>query len=209
MDKVKLAVVTGCHPFDVPSFYNLFRSMPDVDFYPQSLQAYAADKALWDGYDAVVLYNYHQTAPSEEQVKECLEHLGETGQGLVVLHHGLVAFPGWPLWSELVGIPDRRFATHVGQNIRVEVASPDHPITRGLTAWDMVDETYAMSPAGESNDVLLTTEHPQSLRALAWTRQYKQARVFCYQSGHDRQAYQNPDFRTVLAHGIRWTAKRM
>lgn len=38
-DKIKVAVITGHHSFDVPGFYGLFRSIADVDFYMQSLDA--------------------------------------------------------------------------------------------------------------------------------------------------------------------------
>ena len=30
-DKIKVAVITGHHSFDVPGFYGLFRSIADVD----------------------------------------------------------------------------------------------------------------------------------------------------------------------------------
>jgi type 1 glutamine amidotransferase len=46
------------------------------------------------------------------------------------------------------------------------------------------------------------------MKTIAWTRQYKNARVFCYQSGHDNQAYANPNFRKVVARGIHWLAGR-
>jgi type 1 glutamine amidotransferase len=65
-----------------------------------------------------------------------------------------------------------------------------------------------MNDAGEGSDVLLTTVHPESMKTIAWTRQYKNARVFCYQSGHDNQAYANPNFRKVVARGIHWLAGR-
>ncbi len=70
----------------------------------------------------------------------------------------------------------------------------------------MVDEAYAMEAIAGDSEILLTADHPLSMKAIAWTREYGRARVFCYQSGHDGQAYRNPSFRTVLARGIRWTA---
>ena len=33
MSKIKTAVITGQHAFDVPGFHELFRSIPDIDFY--------------------------------------------------------------------------------------------------------------------------------------------------------------------------------
>jgi hypothetical protein len=46
-------------------------------------------------------------------------------QGVGVLHHGLVAFPDWPLWSELVGIENRKQITpHFDQTVEVTSRTP-------------------------------------------------------------------------------------
>jgi len=73
----------------------------------------------------------------------------------------------------------------------------------------MIDETYAMADAGVGSEILLTTTHPKSMTTLAWTRTYKNARVFCLESGHDNETFVNPLFQTVLARGIRWTARKL
>ena len=49
----------------------------------------------------------------------------------------------------------------------------------------------------------------ESMKTLAWTRQYKNARVFCCQSGHDNQVFADSNFRTVIARGIQWLAGRI
>jgi hypothetical protein len=37
-NKITVAVVTGRHPHDVPNFHAVFRSIPDIDFYPQHME---------------------------------------------------------------------------------------------------------------------------------------------------------------------------
>ena len=64
--KIRTAVVTGGHPFQVPPFHALFRSLPDVDFYPQSLDEFTADRALAGAYDVVLFYTMHRFAPGDE-----------------------------------------------------------------------------------------------------------------------------------------------
>jgi uncharacterized protein len=213
---LRLAVVTGQHAFDVPAFHTLFRSLPGVDAYIQHMEDFAAANAparAW--YDAVLFYNFHQTTPDDGQrrgdkaMQQALGQLGQSKQGIVVLHHALLAYPKWDLWSELCGIQDRRFGFHDDQTVRTAIAQPNHPITVGLSTWEMVDETYTMPDAGAGSEILLATEHPLSMKTLAWTRRFGQARVFCYEAGHDNQAFANPSFRTVLARGIQWTAERL
>ena len=73
----------------------------------------------------------------------------------------------------------------------------------------MVDETYSMASAGQDSHILLTTDHPESMRVLGWTRQFRKSRVFCFQSGHDNLTYVDPNFRKILLRGIQWCAGRI
>ena len=119
---------------------------------------------------------------------------GRHGQGLVVLHHALLAYPGWDPWTEVTGIADRSFTYHPDQTLRVDVADGDHPITAGLASWEVTDETYIMEAPDADSHLLLTTTHPQSMAALAWTRAYHDARTFCCALGHDKKVYNDPAF---------------
>ncbi|MBI5091916.1 MAG: ThuA domain-containing protein [Candidatus Hydrogenedentes bacterium] len=213
---IKLAVITGRHPYDVQGFHDLFRAVPGVDFYMQHLEAYATSPSTVRAqYDVVLFYNMHIESPARKDpwyelgTREAMEQLGQSNQGVFVLHHAIVAFPDWPLFDELVGIENRRTDAFTEQSVRVHVSNPDHPITRGLTDWDMVDEVYLMPDAGAANNVLLTTDYPKSMKTLAWTRQYKESRVFCLQSGHDTHTFTNANFREVVSRGIAWCGGRI
>ena len=215
-EEVLAAVVTGNHPYDVLGFQRLFRAMRGIDAYVQHIDDLVADTGhVRVLYDVVVFYHFTQETPDAgddargQETREALEVFGDTGQGIVILHHGLLAYPGWETWSALCGIGDRRFTYHEGQTLRVEVADRDHPITAGLDAWEMVDETYVMAEPDPDSHILLTTQHPQSMRALAWTRQFRDARVFCCALGHDSKAYADPSFRTILERGMLWAAGRL
>ena len=206
---LRLAVVTGGHPYDVPSFHKFFRALPGVDAYIQHMDDFTATpEAVRDQYDVVLFYHMLMQGPPDGPVKAALEHLGATQQGIVVLHHALLAYPQWPVWSELVGIKDRKFGFYYGQTLQVQVAKTDHPITRGLASWTMGDETYTMADAGEGSEILLTVEHPKSMKTIGWTRQFKKSRVFCLQSGHDNVTWADAGFREVLHRGLRWCARR-
>ncbi len=213
--KIQVAVVTGGHSFQVPPFYEVFRQMSDVDFYPQSLDEFTADDWMAGEYHVVVFYHMHRFKAGDAlpwyqgKIFSTLERLGGSPQGICLLHHSLVAFEEWPFWSELAGMEDRTMkAFHMGQSIPVEVANPDHPITSGINDWTPTDETYEMPDARpeNGNNILLTTTHPKSARTLAWTRKFRNSRVFCYQSGHDTQTFDDPNFRRILHQAVRWLA---
>lgn len=216
-NRVKTAVVTGGHGFDVVNFQNLFHGLEGIEPYVQHMEDFAASsEAVRDSYESVVFYTMLMQDPCDEgqpwhagKPRTALEHLGETKQGIVVLHHAILGYPDWPPWNEIVGIEDRSFGCHVDQSMHIDVAQEEHPITRGISAWDMIDETYTMVDAEAGSDVLLTVEHPKSMKTIAWTRQNKNARVFCLQSGHDNQTWQDASFGEVLRRGIHWTARRI
>ena len=234
--RIKVAMVTGHHPYDVINFQLMLRSFPDIDFYPQHLEDFAQDIQWSPGswtppsYDVIAFYNYQQHTPGAEgdlftedarvdwervDVRGALEALGENGQGILMLHHALTAFPHWQYWLDICGMGDTTKAYQPGaesrtdQKLSIEVVDPEHPITRGMESWEMIDETYNFADTGEGSEVLLKTDHPQSMSTIAWTRQHKDARVFCLQSGHDNQTLSDPNFRKVLGRGVHWLAGRI
>ena len=213
---LKVAVVTGHHPFDFPNFQDMVRGLAGVNAYIQHMEDFVTDFGEARAkYDAVVFYNMHQHTPGNEagwydkKTKPALDELGRTPQGILLLHHAILAYPHWGTWSEIVGIQDRRFEYHHGQKVRTEVFHREHPITRGLEPWEMVDETYDMADAGEGSEILLTYNHPKSMRTIAWTRQFRKARVFCYEAGHCESSWANANFREVVRRGILWTANKI
>ncbi len=202
------AVITGAHPFDVPGFHRLFREMEGIDAYIQDLENYNWDWGqMRDRYDVVLFYNMHMH--SDELAASVLNGLGRTQQGIVFLHHALLAYPDNALWSELVGISDRRFGYHPDQSLTIQVADQTHPITTGMVDWVITDESYTMQSPDVGSHALLTVDHPLCMRTVGWTRTFRQSRVFCLALGHDQTAWANPEFRTVLRRGILWAGGRL
>ena len=67
-EKVRVAVITGHHPYDVVGLQALFRSLPEIDAYPQNLEDFVTDTGgSRGGYEVVVFYNYHVPTPGNEQ----------------------------------------------------------------------------------------------------------------------------------------------
>ena len=219
---IATAVITGHHAYDVVGLQAMFRNIPGIDVYPQNIEDFVNDTGGSSrfavrrkiDYDVVVFYNFHQPTPSsvgtafDPTMMAVLEGLGDTEQGILMLHHAILAFRDWDRWDDICGMTGRVVTGPAFKNQRVpiEIADDTHPITQGLSSWEIVDEVYPIGDADESNDILLTTSHPRSMRTIAWARNFGKARVFCYQSGHDRKAFNDLGFRTVIGRGIRWLA---
>jgi type 1 glutamine amidotransferase len=54
----------------------------------------------------------------------------------------------------------------------------------------------------------LTTDHPTSGKVIAWAHRYKNSPVVYIQLGHGPEAYNNPNYRTLVARSIHWVAGR-
>jgi type 1 glutamine amidotransferase len=213
-EELKSAVVTGVHQYDVLNLYKLFREMEGVDAYIQNMFDFATDTGAGrESYDVVVFYNMHGDMSGEDmeaaKTRAAIEGLGETKQGIVLLHHAILAYRDNPIWNAVSGIEDRKFGYFLDETVEYTIENTEHPITKGVNDFQMVDETYAMDDAGEGSTILITTDHPKSMKTIAWTRAYKNARVFCYESGHDNTAYSNENFRRILRSGIFWAAGRI
>ena len=206
-EKMSIAVVTGDHGFEEDKFDAVFESMDGVEFIRADLSDFVADPKRND-YESVVFYNFHQQNPDPKTAAVILS-LADKGQGLVILHHAILAFPKWKEFVEICGIQDRSFGFFPGVEIHVHVADSSHPITAGITDWDMTDETYTMKSPGEDSHHLLTVDHPKSMEVIGRTRKYRNSRVFCFESGHDNETYSVKQFCEVLTRGIKWAAGRL
>ncbi|MFN2154223.1 MAG: ThuA domain-containing protein [Anaerolineae bacterium] len=122
----------------------------------------------------------------------------------------------------MVGIPHADRATELqaadpstlsfGETLHLEIADPGHPIMSELDAFDLYGETWGplrLVP-GPTCHILLTTDHPKMvMKAMAWTHEFRNARAFCLQPGHNNDSYADPIFRTVLSRSIHWAAGRL
>ena len=213
-DPLMVAVVTGGHAFDVPNFYRLWREIPGVDAYPQHIENFASSpEEVRDAYDVVVFYGMDQGVPQEEyprprcNPKAALERIVDQGQGVVILHHALLAWEKWDVWNQLTGFDNRNFRYKEGINLAVKVADTEHPANQGAADFEIVDEGYVLHGEHDGQGtVLLTVEHDDAMKEVAWARQQGDSRVFCLTLGHDNQSWANPAFQETLARGIQWCA---
>ncbi len=216
--KIDVAVITGAKAHDVINFHKLFGDLPEINSYIQHIDDFASTpENVRDSYDVVLFFFMMKAGPTDDGLpgycgrpKSAIEHLGQTDQGIIVLHHALLAYPAWSFWHEIVGIRDRSLSKYAhDENVSIHVVDPAHPITQDLSDWTMVDETYLMADAVGDNHILLKANHKQSMQTIAWAREHKRNRVFCLQSGHDNQTWTDKNFKTVLNRGILWSCRRL
>ncbi len=209
---VRVLIVTGGHDHE-PSFYTLFndnRFRASVDPHPG---AFAHD--FRDRTDVLVLYDMIAIMPEEEKRKN-LHAFVEAGKGVVVLHHAIIDHADWPWWhKEVVGgryllQPDAGMPASTykhDEHLRVTITKK-HPVTDGLTNFEIDDETYKGMWIAPNLQILLTTDNPTSDGPLVWLGPYQKARVVYIQLGHGSAAHLNPTYRQLVRNAIIWAAGR-
>jgi len=221
LPRLKVAVLTGGHGFEHDSFFTLFKGYDDIEYVEVQLKDHSEifeDISKWD-YDVIVLYNMTQEMSPQRQ-KNFIKLLNQ-GVGLVALHHTMGAFQAWPEYRKIIGAKyylkpieengvERRASTYKHDvDINVHIVDTSHPITRGMSDFQIHDETYNYCGFEKDNHVLLTTDHPENNKSISWVRRYGKAKVCGIQLGHDSAAYANPNFRQLIIRSIRWTAGRL
>ena len=65
--KLKVAMITGHHEYEVVPFQRMLRSLPDLDIYPQHLEDFIWDTAYFNknSYDVIAFYNLYMKRPYE------------------------------------------------------------------------------------------------------------------------------------------------
>ena len=179
----RVLVVTGGHRVDLDAFLVAIEEICAVRGW---VWAHATQPAAqrWlvpehaGRWDAVLLHDIPglhlkrgeepRTVGPQPEVAEAVVKLLDLGQGLVVLHHALSAWPGWEGWAEAIGgrfqylpgpLRDRwapasgyRMARHT-----VEVVAPGHPVCAGVQPFELDDELYHAEVLADRVTPLLRT----------------------------------------------------
>jgi type 1 glutamine amidotransferase len=215
---LRLLVVTGGHGFDRLPFHALFAGFTNMTFriveHPHAHAWFASD--LTSQYDVVVLYDMWQQIGPE--ARSNFVQVTTSGKGVVALHHALAAYSHWDDYAELLGgrylfqpmvregrsYPASSYKHDV--RFRIRVADPEHPVTRGVTDYEILDETYKDYWVAPDVKPLLLTDEPTSTPVVGWAKTNGLSRWVYLQGGHDRNAWEHPAYRRLVEQAIRWVA---
>ena len=217
--KIKVLVVTGGHGFKHKPFYDVFNAIPSITYdtlvQPQANALIASAEV--NQYDVLVFYDLADSISLAQQ--QAYINLLKKGASMIFLHHALVSYQNWPEFVKIVGGQYHTQPVVVNGdtlkanydhdvNIPVKVEDKNHPVTKGIRDFEVVDEVYSDVEILPSVKPLLSTTHPKSMRYLAWVNHYGNSEVICIQLGHGPSCYTNPNFRRLIQQAIEWSAKQ-
>ncbi|WP_457964788.1 ThuA domain-containing protein [Arthrobacter sp. D1-29] len=153
----------------------------------------------------------------------------ENGTGLAGWHGGIAdSYRNTSDYLHLIGgqfachpgkHPDERTAgqadNYVPYTVNMLPAAADHPITRGLSDFDLVTEQYWVL-ADDYIDVLATTTQKvrpwdpwnrEVTSPAVWTRQWGQGRIFVCTPGHNLKVLEDANVNTLIERGLLWASR--
>ena len=214
---IRILVITGGHDYKAEQFNQMLSGLGEniqyqVAEFPVAYEMFFP--ANRKKYDVLIFYHMWQQITEEQaaMVSDCIRQ----GKPLVVLHHSICAYDEWPEYINIIGGKYFHKPSNVNGkeypacsyihdiHFKVHIVNPDNPVTKGLTDFEIFDETYKGLYVGEEVTPLLTADEPSSSPVIGWTKKYGKARVVTIQSGHDVPTFENPNFRRLLKQSVEW-----
>jgi uncharacterized protein len=217
--KTKVMIITGGHGYQRKAFYDIFNSISTITYdtlvQPQANAFIASPEA--SKYDVLIFYDLVDSLMPLQQ--QAYIDLLKKGKSMIFLHHSLVSYQYWPEFIKIVG---GQYHTHPvvvkgdtlnanyehDLNMHIKVEDKQHPITRGIHDFDIVDEAYGDVEILPTVKPLLSTDHLKSMHYVGWINRYENSDVVCIQLGHGPSCYGNPNYRKLIQQAIEWSATR-
>lgn len=138
-------------------------------------------------------------------------HLARGG-GLLGLHTASICFDDWPDWPAMLGAGWQWGRSHhpPPESARVTLAPQAHPITRGVSPFEVVDEIYRELAVAADARPLWSAQVPDAAEPVpvAWARRHGCGRVVYDALGHDAASVGQPEHARLIARAAAWCAGR-
>jgi uncharacterized protein len=168
-------------------------------------------------YDLIVLHfqNWQRPGPDAKARQNLLQAV-ENGKGVVLVHFACGAWHNeWPEFEKLAGRvwfgsdpgADKRQHDPYGP-FHVEFANLDHPILKGMAAFDTQDELYTCLVGNYPIEVLAQAKSQVDAKyyPMAFVSHCGKGRTFHCTLGHDVRALSVPAVQELYRRGCAWAA---
>ncbi len=154
-------------------------------------------------YDVVMFYTT-RVDPNPDQAKGLLQFV-ESGGGMVAIHSSTtMGLKSDELWKMMGG----KFIKHGSGTFRVKITGKSHPIVRGMSGFEVTDETYVNAFCPDSRLITLMRRETDG-EPVSWIQYYGKGRVFCTGLGHDGKVWNHPSFQQMIERALLWADKKL
>ena len=217
----------GHQPVEATNLFLPYLEASGFDVRVEESPAVYADADYMATVDLIVQCNTMNTIEKEEFAG--LRSAIEAGTGMAGWHGGIA--DSYRNNSDYLHLIGGQFACHPGKHpderigdpsdnyidYRIEMtdAAASHPITEGISDFDLTTEQYWVLN-DDYIDVLATTTLPARewdawtrpvVSPAVWTRQWGKGKIFVATPGHSVEVLQNENVRTIIERGMLWASR--
>jgi uncharacterized protein len=217
----------GHQPVEATNLFLPFLEDSGFDVRVDESPAVYADADYMATVDLIVQCNTMNTIEKDEFAG--LRTAIEAGTGMAGWHGGIA--DSYRNNSDYLHLIGGQFACHPGKHpderigdpsdnyidYRVEMtdAAASHPITEGISDFDLTTEQYWVL-SDDYIDVLATTTLPARewdawtrpvVSPAIWTRQWGKGKIFVATPGHSVEVLQDDSVRTIIERGMLWASR--
>jgi len=183
---------------------------PRLEVTVNETPSFLADPRLFD-HDLIVLNYMNWMSPDPgERARANLKKFVAEGKGLVLVHFACGAFQDWPEFRRIAGrVWNPQLRPHDPRGpFTVGIAAAEHPITKGMKAFDTDDELYTCLDGDKEIEVLATARSRVDHKdyPMAFVNGYGKGRVFHCVLGHDVKALSFEGVQELYRRGSAWAA---
>lgn len=171
------------------------------------------DSAALTNYAAIILHFMDwEVAGPGDAARENLRRFVAGGKGLMLTHFACGAWDNgeWPEFVRLAGrVWDPKLRGHDPHGtFAVTIADSAHPITKGMAAFETLDELYTCLAGDIPVHVVAKAVSKVDGRdyPMGFVLEYGKGRVFHTPLGHDARAYSSPGVQEFMRRGCAWVA---
>jgi type 1 glutamine amidotransferase len=217
----------GHQPFEATELFIPFLKDKGFDVRVEEEPKVYADSRYMAGVDLIMQCMTMSTIENDEFAG--LRTAVENGTGLAGWHGGIA--DSYRDTSDYLHLIGGQFACHPGKqpdersggpqdnyvpySVNMLPAAASHPITQGISDFELLTEQYWVL-ADDYIDVLATTT--QKVRSwdpwnrevtspAIWTRQWGKGRIFVCTPGHIVEVLQESNVRTIIERGLLWASR--
>jgi len=166
------------------------------------LLVFLRDGMNWpDGYDKP--YVMWMTLEQEKAIADFVAN----GGGFMPVHNSIAIYPKTGPYREVSG---GHFIRHPAvEPFSVKVVNKEHPVTAGVSDYDIVDEQHFVEYDADRVELLLRSfSEKNDESAAGWAHEYGKGRVCFLANGHTLEALLNPECQKLLRNAVRWCLRR-
>ena len=161
-----------------------------------------------DRADLLILFARRMVLPEDQLAR--FQKYFDSGKPIIGLRTASHAFQNWLVFDKQV--LGGNYQNHYGKDdlptVRVDPGARSQPMLRGVPEkFSSAGSLYRNTPLQTNTTLLLTGAIPNHTEPVAWTHEYKGARVFYTSLGHPKD-FEEEAFRRLLVNAIHWALNK-